>query len=471
MGRKGKEKSAKKKEVRSRIVGGVGKLRLRDEDEDALIDLIAMLECEGGNGKSHPPAVIKEVSNDAGSIDGEGSDDSDDEEEEKARLSREKFIRRLIRDERVRSRADVFVRAEEKGIQKRLLHKGSSALGGPQNFPQTLSNGNKFAYSNNSIMEGTVRIEVRCEGKSGVSKLIVLDRGLDMEEALQLMRNKFGVGKKFNSLVLLRGSDTKEDLNDLRTSHLLNDSSVLLTTKKQSVIEAESLPLVAPATVEVASAPDCQVDTEGSSDSDESDDESEDDEVNHIPKQWTLPASIYQSNVGNYLPSPRRVDPEECARMRETYLTSLSMNDQVKEVLSSRCTLAIFALKETLLHKIAEHRIVVVSGETGCGKTTQLPAYLLEDMVLRGRGSEAYIICTQPRRLAATSVAEWVAFERGESVGEMIGYQIRLNSRQGPNTRLVYCTTGVLLRRLQEENFLAGVSHILIGKVSVAKLL
>lgn len=93
-------------------------------------------------------------------------------------------------------------------------------------------------------------------------------------------------------------------------------------------------------------------------------------------------------------------------------------------------------------------QVVVVSGETGCGKTTQLPQFLLEQEVEAGRGSKCNIICTQPRRISAMSVAARVAAERGDALGQSVGYQIRLESKRSENTRLLFCTTGVLLRRL-----------------------
>ena len=99
------------------------------------------------------------------------------------------------------------------------------------------------------------------------------------------------------------------------------------------------------------------------------------------------------------------------------------------------------------------------------GKTTQLPAYLLEDLNERGIGGEGYIICTQPRRIAAITVATRVAYEMQESAGKTVGYQVRLDNRCGPSTRVVYCTTGVLLRRLQHPDFLASVSHIVVDEV------
>ena len=91
---------------------------------------------------------------------------------------------------------------------------------------------------------------------------------------------------------------------------------------------------------------------------------------------------------------------------------------------------------------------LVVSGETGCGKTTQLPQFVLERALASGDASVTGILCTQPRRISAISVAARVAQERGEELGESVGYQIRLEARRSADTRLLFCTTGVLLRRL-----------------------
>jgi ATP-dependent RNA helicase DHX36 len=99
--------------------------------------------------------------------------------------------------------------------------------------------------------------------------------------------------------------------------------------------------------------------------------------------------------------------------------------------------------------------------KTGCGKTTQVPQFVLADMICNDRGSEANIIVTQPRRISAMSVADRIAAELGEKVGETCGYSIKLEKRCSKNTRILLCTTGILLRRLQIDPDLAAVSHVL----------
>ncbi|XP_078427816.1 RNA helicase family protein isoform X2 [Wolffia australiana] len=132
---------------------------------------------------------------------------------------------------------------------------------------------------------------------------------------------------------------------------------------------------------------------------------------------------------------------------------------------SFRENLPAFKVREEFLRAVADNQVLVVSGETGCGKTTQLPQFLIEEEISALRGADCSVICTQPRRISAISVSARIASERGESLGETVGYQIRLESKRSAQTRLLFCTTGVLLRRLVQEPDLSGVTHLLVDEI------
>uniref|UniRef100_A0AAQ5YWI0 RNA helicase n=1 Tax=Amphiprion ocellaris TaxID=80972 RepID=A0AAQ5YWI0_AMPOC len=125
-------------------------------------------------------------------------------------------------------------------------------------------------------------------------------------------------------------------------------------------------------------------------------------------------------------------------------------------------------LVSELVELINSNRVLVVSGETGCGKTTQVTQFILDDYINRGMGSLCRVVCTQPRRISAISVAERVAAERAESVGNgnSCGYQIRLQSRlprrQGS---VLYCTTGIILQWLRSDPLLSSVSHLVLDEI------
>ncbi|XP_076867546.1 3'-5' RNA helicase YTHDC2 isoform X2 [Brachyhypopomus gauderio] len=129
-----------------------------------------------------------------------------------------------------------------------------------------------------------------------------------------------------------------------------------------------------------------------------------------------------------------------------------------------RRVLPVFERQEEIVATIKENQVVLIVGETGSGKTTQIPQFLLDDS--SSKGIPCRIFCTQPRRLAAIAVADRVAAERGETVGQTIGYQIRLESRVSPKTLLTFCTSGVLLRTLMAgDATLSTVTHVIVDEV------
>lgn len=125
-----------------------------------------------------------------------------------------------------------------------------------------------------------------------------------------------------------------------------------------------------------------------------------------------------------------------------------------------RQSLPIYKLKNELLQAVHDNQVLVVIGETGSGKTTQVTQYLAE----AGYATKGKIGCTQPRRLAAMSVAKRVAEEFGCRLGEEVGYAIRFEDCTGPDTMIKYMTDGMLLREVLVDKCLSSYSVIMLDE-------
>src|SRR5918911_1399184 len=103
--------------------------------------------------------------------------------------------------------------------------------------------------------------------------------------------------------------------------------------------------------------------------------------------------------------------------------------------------------KDDIAAAIHDHQVVVVAGDTGSGKTTQLPKICLE----LGRGRDRMIGHTQPRRLAARTVADRIASELGSTLGSLVGFKIRFTDRTADDTAVKIMTDGILLAEIQQD--------------------
>ncbi|EJD03954.1 P-loop containing nucleoside triphosphate hydrolase protein [Fomitiporia mediterranea MF3/22] len=157
-------------------------------------------------------------------------------------------------------------------------------------------------------------------------------------------------------------------------------------------------------------------------------------------------------------------------RRRKAYLSDPS-HEKIRQ---TRQNLPVYSKAEDALRQIEENEVIILMAATGSGKTTQIPQLILDSYIDRQEGSRCNIFCTQPRRLAAISVAQRVAKERGEQVGEggSIGYQVRFESSlPDENGSVTYCTIGVFLRRMQtalqrgHDRVLDNVTHIVVDEV------
>lgn len=140
-----------------------------------------------------------------------------------------------------------------------------------------------------------------------------------------------------------------------------------------------------------------------------------------------------------------------------------------QRMLKARRTLPIASFRDEILRTVDRSQVLVFSGETGCGKSTQLPAYILENELSQGRPCN--IIVTEPRRISAISLAQRVSAELGDPPGVMgsksslVGYSIRLESKVSSSTRLTFMTNGIALRLLESGTALDGITHIVVDEV------
>ncbi|KAI1331653.1 helicase associated domain-containing protein [Xylariaceae sp. FL0255] len=140
-----------------------------------------------------------------------------------------------------------------------------------------------------------------------------------------------------------------------------------------------------------------------------------------------------------------------------------------QQMLRSRMQLPMWQFRERVLETVEREQVVIVCGETGCGKSTQVPSFLLEHQLSQGRPCKIY--CTEPRRISAISLARRVSEELGEGRNDLgtsrslVGYSIRLESNTSKETRLVYATTGIVMRMLEGSNELREITHLVLDEV------
>ena len=156
-----------------------------------------------------------------------------------------------------------------------------------------------------------------------------------------------------------------------------------------------------------------------------------------------------QSNQGNQQggnqqnrPAPRRYEP------------------LIPEVITYPEELPVSERRDDIMNAIRDNQVVIIAGETGSGKTTQIPKMCLE----LGLGAKGLIGHTQPRRLAARSVAERIAEELGQKIGETVGYQVRFTSEVGEHSAIKLMTDGILLAEIQNDKLLRRYSTLIIDE-------
>mmetsp|Transcript_82589 Transcript_82589/g.130097 ORF Transcript_82589/g.130097 Transcript_82589/m.130097 type:complete len:708 (-) Transcript_82589:50-2173(-) len=162
-------------------------------------------------------------------------------------------------------------------------------------------------------------------------------------------------------------------------------------------------------------------------------------------------------------PPAKKAKPE-AETPTENPLTGKPYSKRYQDILEKRRKLPAWDARKDFLKLIKRNQVVVLVGETGSGKTTQLPQFLLEAGYHVQNGVNKGIACTQPRRVAAMSVAQRVADELDVKLGTYVGYLIRFEDMTSPETILKFMTDGMLLREAMNDPMMSNYSVIILDE-------
>lgn len=137
--------------------------------------------------------------------------------------------------------------------------------------------------------------------------------------------------------------------------------------------------------------------------------------------------------------------------------------DEAPPISAASMRMPTYEKKDLILAAIRRNRVTVISGDTGCGKSTLIPQLVCDAVNLVD--DDKVVICTQPRRVAAITLPEYVAKDRNQTMGDEVGYQIRFVNEFCDHTRLIYATTAIILRRLHAEPELESIGCLIVDEV------
>ncbi|KAG9290544.1 hypothetical protein G9A89_020914 [Geosiphon pyriformis] len=184
----------------------------------------------------------------------------------------------------------------------------------------------------------------------------------------------------------------------------------------------------------------------------------------HLPKKQRLVlATNARSPLDGFIPG--KTNSEQASKAEDGPInpfTSRAFSPEYYKILTSRRNLPVHAQRQEFLELVHNNQFLVFVGETGSGKTTQIPQFLCYDELPHLKKKQ--IACTQPRRVAAMSVAKRVADEMDVKLGEEVGYNIRFEDCSGPKTMLKYLTDGMLLREAMNDPRLERYSAIILDE-------
>ncbi len=156
-----------------------------------------------------------------------------------------------------------------------------------------------------------------------------------------------------------------------------------------------------------------------------------------------------------------KINPEKMKSSKEKQInkfTGKEYSESYYKLLEKRKSLPVWSSKDKILDLVEKNRIVIIQGETGSGKTTQIPQFLLE------AGYYGGIVCTQPRRVAAMSIAKRVSQEMEVELGKQVGYTVRFDDKTSSDTLIKYATDGLLLKEATTDHSLKKYQIIIIDE-------
>lgn len=185
-------------------------------------------------------------------------------------------------------------------------------------------------------------------------------------------------------------------------------------------------------------------------------------------KKRNANVDLTNNSAGERPSTPHSLEFIDLANIKAMWMQKVS-TASYQYMLKARMQLPMWAFKDEVLRTIERQQVVIICGETGCGKSTQVPAFILEHELSQGRICKIY--CTEPRRISAISLARRVSEELGERKSglgtsrSMVGYAIRLESQITNQTRLIYATTGIVMRLMESSDDLSYITHLVLDEV------
>lgn len=191
----------------------------------------------------------------------------------------------------------------------------------------------------------------------------------------------------------------------------------------------------------------------------------------HYNKQFRINLTLKNQDVEDFIRKGRLADAEideavtveRVKEFKEIFLHYMDFQQKqklakLKKVRADQENLPIFKYKSAILEMLKDHQVIVVAGDTGCGKSTQVPQYLLHD------GYEN-IACTQPRRIACVSLSKRVGYETLNEYGTEVAFQVRFEKTKTRQTKILFLTEGLLLRQMTSDPHLSMYNIIVIDEV------